>query len=144
MFKSLCSDDTYQIRTAEQGKQEVVILQRALAEYDEALGPDHTSTLDTVNSIGILYFDQGKLREAEEILQRALAGYQKVLVLDHTSTLNTVNSIGILYSEKGKLKEAEGMYQRALTRYEKALGSDHEHSMRLAKMLNALSIVAGN
>src|SRR5207248_979101 len=39
--------------------------QRALAGYEKALGPEHTSTLDTVNNLGSLYRDQGKLAEAE-------------------------------------------------------------------------------
>ena len=28
---------------------------------EKAWGPDHTSTLDTVNNFGVLYADQGKL-----------------------------------------------------------------------------------
>ena len=40
---------------------------RALTGYEKALGRDHTSTLDTVNNLGNLYADQGKLAEAERI-----------------------------------------------------------------------------
>jgi tetratricopeptide (TPR) repeat protein len=68
-----------------------------LAGKDKALGPDHTSTLETVNNLGALYRDQGKLAEAEQMYQRALAGKDKALGLDHTSTLETVNNLGILY-----------------------------------------------
>jgi tetratricopeptide (TPR) repeat protein len=46
---------------------------RALAGCEKALGPDHTSTLDTVNNLGTLYRAQGKLTEAEEMYLRALA-----------------------------------------------------------------------
>jgi hypothetical protein len=38
---------------------------RALGGYEKALGPDHTPTLDTVNNLGILYRDQGKLDVVE-------------------------------------------------------------------------------
>lgn len=44
--------------------------ERALAGYEKALGPDHTSTLYTVNNLGNLYRGQGKLKEAEEMYQR--------------------------------------------------------------------------
>jgi len=44
---------------------------RALAVYEKAWGPEHTSTLDTVNKLGILYSIQGKMKEAEDIFQRA-------------------------------------------------------------------------
>jgi Tetratricopeptide repeat len=37
---------------------------RALAGNEKALGPDHASTLDTVNNLGNLYYAQGKLAEA--------------------------------------------------------------------------------
>ncbi|KAN0067140.1 hypothetical protein V8E54_014787 [Elaphomyces granulatus] len=44
--------------------------------YEKAWRPDHTSTLDldTVNDLGILYKDQGKLDEAEKMCQRSGPG----------------------------------------------------------------------
>jgi Tfp pilus assembly protein PilF len=41
------------------------------------MGPDHTSTLDTVNNLGLLYADQGKMAEAEQMYIRALQGYEE-------------------------------------------------------------------
>jgi tetratricopeptide (TPR) repeat protein len=102
---------------------------RALAGYEKALGPDHTSTLDTVNNLGILYYSQDKLADAEQMYERALAGYEKALGPDHTSTLETVHNLGLLYCSQGKLDEAERMYARALAGYEKALGSDHTSTL---------------
>jgi tetratricopeptide (TPR) repeat protein len=58
--------------------------------YVKAWGPDHTSTLHTVNNLGVLYKSQGKLDEAEKMYKRALQGYEKVCGPDHTSTLDTV------------------------------------------------------
>jgi tetratricopeptide (TPR) repeat protein len=52
--------------------------QRALRGYEKVWGLEHTSTLDTVNNLGILYASQGKLIEAEQMYQRALQGYEKV------------------------------------------------------------------
>ena len=140
---------------------------RALQGYEEALGPKHTSTLETVNNLGIalrrprqaggggedvhsgaarqgggtwteahidtrtvnnlglLYADQGKLAEAEKMYSRALQGKEKAWGPEHTSTLDTVNNLGNLYAALGKLEEAEKMYQRALKGYEKALGADN-------------------
>ncbi|OQD96542.1 hypothetical protein PENSOL_c015G00659 [Penicillium solitum] len=72
---------------------------RALAGYEKALGPDHISTLNTVNNLGLLYGDQGKLDDAEEMYTRALAGKEKALGPDHTSTLATVNNLGSLYHD---------------------------------------------
>lgn len=60
----------------------------AVAGEGKALGLEHTSTLDTVNNLGIFYRDQGRLAEAEEMSKRALAGKDKVLGSKHTSTLD--------------------------------------------------------
>ena len=109
---------------SDQGKLEKAekMYQRALEGYEKAWGPDHTSTLSTVNNLGNLYANQGKLAEAEKMYQRALEGKEKAWGPDYTSTLNTVNNLGLLYADQGKLAEAEKMYQRALYGYEKALG----------------------
>ncbi len=48
----------------------------ALAGYEKTLGRDHTSTLCTVVNLGLLYRDQGKLDQAEQMYDRALAGYE--------------------------------------------------------------------
>jgi len=51
--------------------------QRALQGYEKAWGPEHTSTLNIVNNLAILYKTQGKLVEAEQMYQRALQGNEK-------------------------------------------------------------------
>jgi hypothetical protein len=65
----------------------------ALTGYKKALGPSHTSTLCTVNSLGLVYADQGKLKEAEEIYHRVLEGKEKVLGLDHLIHISTLSIV---------------------------------------------------
>lgn len=59
-----------------------------MKEYEKPLGLDYTSTLDTVNNLGVLYTDQGKLKEAEEM-------YQIVdnLGLEHPFSLLRINNL---------------------------------------------------
>ena len=83
---------------------------RALAGYEKALGPDHTSALLTVNNLGNLYSDQGKLAEAEQMYVRALAGYEKALGPDHTSTLSTVNNLENLYRDQGMSRKSATIF----------------------------------
>src|SRR2546423_3731577 len=61
---------------ADQGKlvKAEQMFQRALQGYKKAWGPEHTSTLRTVNNLGLLYKSQGKLVKAEQMYQRALQG----------------------------------------------------------------------
>jgi tetratricopeptide (TPR) repeat protein len=115
--------------------------ERALAGKEKALGAEHTDTLMIVNNLGMLYFDQSKLAEAEHMYKRALAGKEKALGAEHTSTLHTVNNLANLYSDQGKLAEAGQMYTRALAGYEKALGPEHKSTIRLAQRLSTLRTV---
>jgi tetratricopeptide (TPR) repeat protein len=57
--------------------------QRALQGYEKAWGPEHTSTLNTVNNLGSLYKKLDGLNEAEKMYQRALRGYEKHLGYEH-------------------------------------------------------------
>ena len=59
---------------------------------------DHPSTLTTINDLGLLYRDLGKLAEAEQTFLRALAGRKQVLGPDHPPTVDTVNNLVNLYS----------------------------------------------
>ena len=65
-----------------------------LTGYGEALGPEHTSTLKTVLDLGMLYRQQGKLREAEDMFVQALGGCEKALGPEHTWALDTVGNLG--------------------------------------------------
>jgi tetratricopeptide (TPR) repeat protein len=111
---------------------------RALQGFEKALGRDHTSALETVNNLGALYANQGKLDKAEEMYKRALQGREKALGRDHTSTLETVNNLGNLYRDQGKLDKAEEMFERALVGYEKRFGSDYQHCHSLHRALATL------
>jgi tetratricopeptide (TPR) repeat protein len=91
-------------------------------EGDAKEEEEHQAVLDGAHLLGNLYYNQGKLTEAEQMYLRALRGKVAALGPEHTSTLNTVNNLGNLYYNQGKLAEAEQMYLRALQGYKKALG----------------------
>ena len=112
------------------------------ASHEKAWGPDHTSTLDTVNNLDNLYKSQGKLDEAEKMFQRALQGYEKALGVDKVTTyipaLNTIWAFGSLFERQADLEKARIMYSKALVGYDKVVGSDHPRSRSLQGNLRAL------
>ncbi|CAF9940046.1 hypothetical protein IMSHALPRED_001733, partial [Imshaugia aleurites] len=65
---------------ADQGKlaEAEKMYERALEAYEKALGPEHKSTLDTVNNLGLLYADQGKLAERTSTLSKIRAFFTKL------------------------------------------------------------------
>jgi tetratricopeptide (TPR) repeat protein len=93
--------------------------------------------IDSLHSLGILFADRGKLREAEEMYDRALKGHEATLGPDHTSTLKIVQNVGNLYKVQGKHQEAEKMYDRALKGY-KRLGCYHRTTLEIANNLGTV------
>jgi tetratricopeptide (TPR) repeat protein len=65
----------------------------ALRGYEKALGAEHTSTLDIIHNLGILYKNQDKLVEARQMFQQALQSYEKAMeVKEHVDDLQVVPS----------------------------------------------------
>jgi tetratricopeptide (TPR) repeat protein len=84
--------------------------QQALQGFEKAFGPEHTLTLDTVNNLGALYKNLGRLDEAEKMYRRALAGYAKVISPDQLMTyvpaLNNMWTFASLRESRGRAEEA--------------------------------------
>ena len=74
-------------------------------------GPDHSSTLDTVNNLGVLA-DQGKLDEAEKMYRRALQGFGLENVARYRPALKTIRNPGVLLAAQKHLDGAKEMYSR--------------------------------
>jgi Tetratricopeptide repeat len=73
---------------------------RALRGNEKAWGAEHTSTLNTVNNLGLLYKNQGKIVVAEEMYVRALRGYQKTVGNDHPRTQKIAHNLQALQACK--------------------------------------------
>lgn len=67
--------------------KEIQLHLRSLKAKENSWGPEHITTLDTVNTLGKLYAKQGKVVEAEEMYMRALSGFEKALGKGHDTTL---------------------------------------------------------
>jgi tetratricopeptide (TPR) repeat protein len=119
---------------------------RALQGKEEALGPDHTSTLETVNNLGLLYVNQGKLAEAEKMYIRALQGYEDALGLELVSSylpaLHTMFAFGDLFSQTDRKDMAKAMYNRALSGYTTVQGPSSNRCLQLEDLLQALQVAS--
>ncbi|KAL2855615.1 purine and uridine phosphorylase [Aspergillus pseudodeflectus] len=106
-------------------RQAQQLYERALAGKEDILGPDHISTLETVNNLGIVHTNRRNTEAAGKMCQRALLGRENALGPHHASTLHSVNALAFFHMKEGNLSRAEALYKRALTGFEKALGVDH-------------------
>ncbi|MDA8632343.1 tetratricopeptide repeat protein [Verrucomicrobiales bacterium] len=114
------------------------LYRRVLEGEERVLGPDHPTTLKSVNSLGILLYDKGDYEGAEKLYRRALGGQEKELGPDHPDTLSSVNSLGILLANKGDYEGAEKLYRRALEGRERVLGPDHPETLKSVNNLGIL------
>ena len=108
--------------------------ERALRGYEKALGPEHTSTLDTVNNLGRLYADQDRLSDAEAMYERALRGYEKALGQEHVDfyipALNRTRNLAVLYTQMHNVSKARVLYMRCQGGVKAVFGVQHEQQYR--------------
>ena len=110
--------------------------QRALTGYEKALGRDHTSTLETVNNLGVLYGQQGKLAEAESMYQRALLGHARNPLSSAKSHPDLFYNMGLLCRDLQSFERARGFFEQAHKGYQKLLGSQHAETVDALNQLN--------
>ena len=68
------------------------MFKRALQGKEEVWGPDHASTLSTVNNLGNLYAEQDKLDQVEKMHQRELHGCENAFGLKECCNISTRQS----------------------------------------------------
>ena len=70
---------------------------------------------DACHWLEILYKNQDKMKEVENMYLWALTEYEKIWNSEHTSTLSTIHNLEILYKNQDKMKKVKNMFQRAKT-----------------------------
>jgi len=85
--------------------------EQALRGKEKVLGAEHRSTLHTVNNLGNLYADQGKLAEAEQMYERALRGCEKPFGVRHTALPKLFDSLKFLHNDQGTINNAKHVYR---------------------------------
>ena len=68
---------------------------------------NQTAAYDMMNNLGLLYTDQSRLKDAEDLLHTALHGKIAAWGANHSSTLNSKNNLANVYIEQDREVEAE-------------------------------------
>jgi tetratricopeptide (TPR) repeat protein len=68
------------------------LFKSALANCEQALGPEDPDTLSAANNLALLYEIQGKYEQAEPLYQRALATYERARGVNHPETKRVRNN----------------------------------------------------
>lgn len=75
-------------------------IERALVIREQVLGPAHSDTAQSLNSLGILSIWQGKYEQAEPLLQRALTIREQILGPMHPDTAQSLRGTSVRNTAK--------------------------------------------
>jgi tetratricopeptide (TPR) repeat protein len=112
-----------------------------LQARERVLGPDHPSTLATMNNLAAVENNLGRFDEARQMYETLLQARERVLGLDHPSTLATMNNLAAVENNLGRFDEARQMYETVLQARERVLGPDHPSTLAT---MNNLAAVENN
>jgi tetratricopeptide (TPR) repeat protein/CHAT domain-containing protein len=127
-----------ELRQAGKFSEAIPLAQRALANRENALGPNHLSVAVSLNNLAELYRVQGRYADAEPLYKRSLAIVERAMGADHRDVATLANNLALLYDHQGRYVDAEPLYKRSLAIGEKALGPDHP---QVAMLLNNLALL---
>ena len=113
-------------------------LERVLAIFEAAYGPDHPEIARTLGNLGNVQYLLGELPATRAIFERALAIFEAVYGPDHPDVANTLTNLGNAQSDLGELSTARATLERALAIFEAVYGPDHPE---IASTLTNLGIV---
>ncbi len=80
----------------------------------QVLGAIHPCVAQSLDTLALLYYNQGRYSEAESLYQHALMLREQCLGPQHVDLAETFNDLAVLYRDQGRYSEAEFLYQRAL------------------------------
>ncbi|KAI1839929.1 hypothetical protein JX266_013863 [Neoarthrinium moseri] len=95
------------------------------------LGPEHPSTLSSMNNLACVLDSQGKYEEAETMHRKTLELREEVFGPEHPSTLDSMNNLANVLDSQGKYEEAETMHRKTLELREEVLGPEHPNTLAI-------------
>jgi eukaryotic-like serine/threonine-protein kinase len=78
-----------------------------------ALGPDDSSTLETMTRLGVVYWQQKQLDKSVPLFEEILKGQVAKNGRDHLDSFRAMANLGVNYRDAGKLKEAIPLLEEA-------------------------------
>ncbi len=117
-------------------------LYRGLGDYDqgqtlaqralgicEKLDPVGEGTVQTLQTLAILFYEQDEFPRALESFQRAIQISEKALGPESPSTALALKNLADVYRDQGMYIQAKPLYERALAIFEKEFGYSHKFTI---------------
>src|SRR3546814_10851466 len=101
------------------------LLRRGLELRRQLHGPHHPDVSESLHSLAVLAWMQGRHDDAETMLRDVLARRLQALGPDHLEVARARNDLGAVLRRTGKLEECETLYRQATATRRAQLGDDH-------------------
>ncbi len=108
-------------------------LSKALAMDIALHGEQSAQTAATLNSLGMLRFQQNRLADAEPVFKRALDIRRSLFGPRNSDVAATLINLGAVQYQRGDYQDAEATYEQALPIYRAVYGNEHP---QVAVLLN--------
>jgi serine/threonine-protein kinase len=105
-------------------------LRRVLADWEEARGPDHRSTLQAKASLALVLAKNGRAAEAEDLAREALAGRERGFGPSSAYAAHSRWALGEVLLAAGRHREAAAEHERALAIASELFGEAHATTVR--------------
>jgi Tetratricopeptide repeat/NB-ARC domain/Heterokaryon incompatibility protein (HET) len=93
------------------------------------LGPEHPSTMRSMNGVAAVYNNLGRLNEAVKVHEECLKTRMRVLGLEHPDTLWSMNGLAAIYHDLGRWNEAVKVHEECLEIRKRVLGLEHPDTL---------------
>jgi tetratricopeptide (TPR) repeat protein len=113
------------------------LVERALAIWERALGPDHRLVAESLTGLANVYADQRRYAEAEVLYDRAVDILKRV-DSDHRRLFEPLVGLASLRKEQGSTAGALALYERALAIKERTHAADHPELAEIRSTVEAL------
>ncbi|KAL4914540.1 hypothetical protein BDW62DRAFT_213413 [Aspergillus aurantiobrunneus] len=90
----------------------------------QVLGPEHHSTLASMNNLALIYRGQGQWKEAEELGIQVMKTWKQ-----YPSTLTSMANLACTWASLGNIQDALALMNKCIELRKKVLGSDHLNTM---------------
>lgn len=117
------------------------LVEAALAQRRELLGPDHPKVAQSLNDLGVLQERGGEYRAAEASYRQALAIRRRQLGPLHPDVMESLSDLAAVRWEQGEYDAAEKQWREVLAMRRKLFGNRH---VAVAGSLNNLAIALYN
>ncbi len=118
-------EDVMDLYQADEEDNAIEVAKKDLEAVEKDVGSDHPDTALSMETLALLYHQQGMYAEAEPLYKKALEIREAALGRNHPDVALSLDDLALLNHNKGRYEEAEPLYNRALEIRKKALGPDH-------------------